>query len=215
MSGTSVWDGTTVWDGAVVLAQYLTSTDELLGKTWRHKASRPTCIELGAGCAAVSLSLAACRRVSAVTITDLPDMVPHLQHNLQRNADLLEDVPIKVAPLRWGKPDDVAALGPSKGSSKKRSKPHFDIIVGSDLVYYTNSEETPHSTLLLETLLMLASPGTLVFLSLSLHHNPEEVSRFLKCAEASFTVQHLHDQLPEQWRVPDVTVVKMVLREML
>lgn len=60
---------------------------------------------------------------------------------------------------------------------------------------------------------MLASPGTLVFLSLSLHHNPEEVARFLECAEASFTVQQLHDQLPEQWRVPDVTVVKMVLRE--
>lgn len=51
------------------------------------------------------------------------------------------------------------------------------MIVGSDLIYYSYTPETPHSELLLWTLRRLAGPHTTVFLSLSLHHNPEEVRR--------------------------------------
>lgn len=49
------------------------------------------------------------------------------------------------------------------------------MVCGSDLIYYTYSEETPHSRLLLEALGQLCDQDTPVFLSLSLHHNPEEV----------------------------------------
>ncbi len=55
--------------------------------------------------------------------------------------------------------------------------PPYDVIVGSDLIYYTYTPETPHSELLLWTLRRLAGPHTTVFLSLSLHHNPEEVGQ--------------------------------------
>lgn len=52
----------------------------------------------------------------------------------------------------------------------------WDVICGSDLIYYTYSQATPHSRLLLAALKQLAGPETMIVLSLSLHHNPEEVS---------------------------------------
>ena len=63
-----------------------------------------------------------------------------------------------------------AAAGPGADAL-----PPWDVVVGSDLIYYTYSEATPHSRLLLAALRQLAGAGTLVVLSLSLHHNPEEV----------------------------------------
>lgn len=57
------------------------------------------------------------------------------------------------------------------------SGPPYDVIVGSDLIYYTYSEKTPHSKLLLWTLQRVAAPGSLIYLALSLHHNPDEVGR--------------------------------------
>lgn len=51
------------------------------------------------------------------------------------------------------------------------------------------STQTPHSRLLLHTLHLLSSPASLIYLALSLHHNPEEVAQFLRwAAEDGFTV---------------------------
>lgn len=91
--------------------------------------------------------------------------------------------------------------------------PPYDVIVGSDLVYYSCTPETPHSTLLLWTLRRLSGPFTVVFLSLSLHHNPGEVAAFLGRAAEWFDVRHIRRSIPEQWRVPDVTVVRLRLRQ--
>ena len=55
--------------------------------------------------------------------------------------------------------------------------PPYDVIVGSDLIYYTYSEATPHSKLLLWTLRRVAVLGSLIYLALSLHHNTEEVRK--------------------------------------
>ncbi len=54
-------------------------------------------------------------------------------------------------------------------------RPPWDVICGSDLIYYTFSDATPHSRLLLAALRQLAGAETLIVLSLGLHHNPEEV----------------------------------------
>jgi hypothetical protein len=62
-------------------------------------------------------------------------------------------------------------------SSATPAGPPYDVIVGSDLIYYTYNEATPHSKLLLWTLRRVAGPGSLIYLALSLHHNPEEVMR--------------------------------------
>lgn len=52
-----------------------------------------------------------------------------------------------------------------------RGGPPYDLIVGSDLIYYSYTPDTPHSELLLWSLRRLAGPRSLVLLALSLHHN--------------------------------------------
>lgn len=80
---------------------------------------------------------------------------------------------------------------------------------------YTPS--TPHSRLLLQALVQLAGPGTLIFLALSLHHNPEEVHSFLEWAESDwgFEVQKVTEGVPPEYVVPDVLVVRLQLKDVL
>ena len=93
--------------------------------------------QLGAGTGAVALALLACRRASTATITDIPDMLPHLRRNVELNTSVLPG-PVdrqglcrfaSVQALRWGAPGaDIPLLGPL-------GCPPFDLIVGSDLMY--------------------------------------------------------------------------------
>jgi predicted nicotinamide N-methyase len=195
--------GTTVWDSAVVLSQYLTSTGALAGHAYPSGSANPVALELGAGTGAVSLSLLACGCVEHVTATDIPSVLPFIAHNARRNAGALDARRLATCALRWGVAGDVAAL--------PRRAP-FDLIVGSDLIYYTYSEATPHSRALLSTLLQLAGRGTLVFLALSLHHNPQEVESFLAAAAERFTVARLGGEVPEEWRVADILIVRLQLK---
>ncbi|GAX80365.1 hypothetical protein CEUSTIGMA_g7804.t1 [Chlamydomonas eustigma] len=299
--------GTTVWDGGVVLSQALTSTGWLTehrrGRPWPSGSMRPHCLELGAGTGAVALSLAACHLASSVTITDIQDMIPHMEMNVRRNLEAIRAGPITarsarspraftsaapgitppgtpaedmkpsasaqpiddnttdgractnmlgpviakvpqipqvyVRSLKWGPPGhDLAALKEEaekkKSITSRMSQQHqqkyiissshnviqnevpglpYDVIVGSDLIYYTYCEETPHTKLLLWTLERVATPDSLIYFALSLHHNPDEVQHFLGLAEEKFEVTHLHDQVPDPWRVPDVIVVLLKLKE--
>eukprot|EP00877_Chromochloris_zofingiensis_P003769 jgi/Chrzof1/13393/Cz07g31110.t1 len=194
--------GTTVWDGAIVLAQYLTSSTALQQHTYPSGKQKPVCLELGSGTGAVSLCLLAAGVVECAIITDIPDMLPHLALNVERNKQLIQPGTAHVHALRWSNISDTACLSPFK--------PPFDLIVGSDLVYYSYSEQTPHSKLLLQSLAQLANPDTAIYLSLSLHHNPEEVHQFLDWAtEAGFTVRTVVDGIPKEYAVPDVMVVYM------
>lgn len=85
------------------------------------------------------------------------------------------------------------------------------VLVLAALRSYTSS--TPHSRLLLQALVQLAGPHTLIFLALSLHHNPEEVHAFLEWAESDwgFAVQRVTDGVPAEYVVPDVLVVRLRL----
>ena len=164
----------------------------------------PVCLELGAGTGAVSLSLLAAAAVRSALITDIPDMLPHLQQNVAQNSSTLNPRLAHVKALRWSLPADIAALSPFQ--------PPFDLIVGADLIYYSYSPQTPHSRLLLQSLQQLAGPYTLIYLALSLHHNPEEVEEFLAWAEEwGFAVTRVTQGLPLEYRVPDVLVVHMRL----
>lgn len=61
--------------------------------------------------------------------------------------------------------------------------------------------------------MQLAGPGSLIFLALSLHHNPEEVHAFLEWAEEvwGFKVERVTDGIPSEYVVPDVLVVGLRL----
>ncbi|WIA13638.1 hypothetical protein OEZ85_007201 [Tetradesmus obliquus] len=125
--------------------------------------------------------------------------------NGKHNAALFNPARAVVKPLRWGEAADVKALAPPG--------PPFKLIVGSDLVYYSYSEATPHSRLLLLALQQLAGPESQIYLALSLHHNPQEVENFLRWAEEvwGFSVQRIQQQIPAEYRVADVLVVRLQL----
>ncbi|KAG1653004.1 hypothetical protein FOA52_007859 [Chlamydomonas sp. UWO 241] len=132
---------------------------------------------------------------------------------------------VYVRPLRWGPPgEDIdsvereAAAGQRVQREQLRAQapvpgPPYDLIVGSDLIYYTYSEETPHSKLLLWTLARISTPKSLIYLALSLHHNPEEVEHFLSMASSDFEVSRLTHEVPREWRVHDSLVVRLRLKE--
>jgi hypothetical protein len=144
--------GTTVWDGAVVLSHLLADTALLEEHRSAWDAAPATmepspvpvrCLELGAGTGLVSISLLATGRVAHATVTDLPDLLPHLRSNLQRNAAALPCHAAEVRALRWGPEGegDLTALGePARTprATRSASSPSgFHLIVGSDLIYYT------------------------------------------------------------------------------
>jgi predicted nicotinamide N-methyase len=186
--------GCTVWDGAVVLSQYLTAPGSAVlaaaaaavaaaaaaaatgdgassaagyvpSRQQQQQQQEIVSLELGAGTGAVSLSLLAAGAVHRAVITDIPDMTSHLQFNVQHNSALFNPTRAVVKPLRWGEGSDVKGLAPYG--------PPFQLILGSDLVYYSYSEATPHSRLLLLALQQLAGPDSHIYLALSLHHNPQ------------------------------------------
>jgi hypothetical protein len=59
----------------------------------------------------------------------------------------------------------------------------------------------------------LAGPDSLIYLALSLHHNPEEVHAFLEWAESDwgFAVHRVTDGMPAEYVVPDVLVIRLQL----
>lgn len=69
-----------------------------------------TCLELGAGTGAVSLSALAAGVVDYAVLTDIPDMLPHLQSNAEHNSAVLDSRRALVLPLRWAEAADVGAL---------------------------------------------------------------------------------------------------------
>ncbi|KAL9045942.1 MAG: hypothetical protein Q9214_001105 [Letrouitia sp. 1 TL-2023] len=86
--------GGQLWPGGMVLAQYLLRC-KLIG--WHGT----TIIELGAGSGLVGLALALASDSLSVHLTDLPKLVPLLQHNLSINP-LRSKADIRV--LNWGSP---------------------------------------------------------------------------------------------------------------
>jgi hypothetical protein len=58
----------------------------------------------------------------------------------------------------------------------------------------------------------LASAWTIIYLALSMQHNPKEVEHFLGLAASEgFEVEKLWQEVPCKWRVTDVCVVRMRL----
>ncbi|MCL7038327.1 hypothetical protein MKW94_029174 [Papaver nudicaule] len=83
-------------------------------------------LELGSGTGLAGIAAAAVLS-SSCTITDLPHVLPNLQFNAAANSEMLASRggSVNVAALRWGEKDDMELVGRE-----------FDVILGSDVVYY-------------------------------------------------------------------------------
>mmetsp|Transcript_23514 Transcript_23514/g.39407 ORF Transcript_23514/g.39407 Transcript_23514/m.39407 type:complete len:296 (+) Transcript_23514:316-1203(+) len=172
--------GTTVWDCGILLPQYLncclndTAHNPFAGLQLQLPLDK--CIELGCGTGVASICLAAHGKLAkSYTLTDIPVCVSHIQGNVDKNLSLFNTpgVVVQVAPLSWGNEAHVHAL-PIKAP--------FDLIIGTDVIYY--DAEIDQIKTLLEAITHLAGPSTVVFLALDKQHAPKSVDLFVQTVAA-------------------------------
>ncbi|CAL1609920.1 unnamed protein product [Knipowitschia caucasica] len=157
-----------VWDSAVQLSEFLQSL-ELKGKR---------VIELGSGTGLVGICAA--RLGAAVTLTDLPRVLPQLQHNVSANAPPGGwRLTPAVRPLSWGEDQHVFP-------------PQWDLVLGADIVYL------PHTfPSLLDTLLHLCGRSTLLLLCSKMRREHMTHTFYDQYLRREFQVELLR-QDPEQ-----------------
>ncbi|RSM10627.1 hypothetical protein CEP52_003461 [Fusarium oligoseptatum] len=102
--------GLKTWGSSYVLSQHLprlaeTSLFRLFDETLGQ--SPPDVLELGSGTGLLGLAAAAQWKVP-VALSDLPNIVPNLKHNADRNSSLVESRggSLTVGPLTWGGSED-------------------------------------------------------------------------------------------------------------
>jgi predicted nicotinamide N-methyase len=95
--------GLKTWTSSLLLARRLNFLPRYLFP------KPPRVLELGAGTGLVGIA-AACIWKARVTLTDLPEIVPNLQHNAERNRELVQSHCgcLSVMPLDWSDTDETA-----------------------------------------------------------------------------------------------------------
>jgi len=146
----------------------------------------PRVIELGSGCGIVGLELAHTYPTSDVLLTDLPEAMAILNHNVQSARFASERGQIATTVLDWDNalPDEV--------SSK-----HWDVIIVSDCTY--NSDSIPA---LVKTLISLVerSPAALIVVSMKVRHDSEAIFFDLMAGAKLEEVDGVKVSLPDRQR---------------
>mmetsp|Transcript_14752 Transcript_14752/g.27320 ORF Transcript_14752/g.27320 Transcript_14752/m.27320 type:complete len:204 (-) Transcript_14752:416-1027(-) len=150
----------TVFDASIILAKLL-----------EVRPLPSSAIELGAGCGlpAIVLGLLGCPRVVA---TELSDVVPVLQANVQRACG----PNVEVLTLYWG---------------EDHMSEKFDLIVAADVLY--DFDQYPG---LVQTLLELSHSDTSILICYKTRF-PDSEAWFLDEAEPHFTVQEIEQRHPD------------------
>jgi predicted nicotinamide N-methyase len=170
--------GGTVWDAAMVLARFLAVNQALIFQDVTRV------LELGSGTGLCGIAVAMLRPEVEVVVTD---QASHL-NLIRQNVSLNPVSNVRVEELDW--------LNPSKLG-------HFDLIIGSDLVYSPELYAP-----LAETLSLTASPDSQIYIC-----NEERVKtdlQFYKVAETKgWTFTRLpQDMLDKEYSIPDCALLK-------
>ncbi|GAB4820725.1 hypothetical protein N2152v2_007771 [Parachlorella kessleri] len=137
----------------------------------------------------MSRELDAALGAASVTLTDLPQLLPLIQQNIQLNS-LQERA--HAAALRWG--EGVAHL-----------QPPFDLVLASDVIY--QAEAVPA---LLATLRDLSGPRTLILLAAE--HREQLPFPTQQVEAAGFEVVPVApEQLHPDWSSQDIAVYRLRL----
>ncbi|TVU38365.1 hypothetical protein EJB05_11728, partial [Eragrostis curvula] len=175
-----------LWPSAATLLRFLPASPSALPRA-PAPGSPLRFLELGSGTGAAGLALAAALPARAI-LSDLPDALSNLRHNVELNAPLLASVggTASVVPLPWG---DASAMETAAAESP------FDLVVASDVVYYEALVDP-----LIETLRFFVK-GEVVFLMAHMRRWKRTDKKFFGKARKVFDVEVLHEDPPlEGWR---------------
>ncbi|XP_049833234.1 protein N-lysine methyltransferase METTL21D-like [Schistocerca gregaria] len=168
-----------VWDAAIVLAKYL-EVENLRNKSWLKGSS---VVELGAGLGCVGLT-ASCLGAH-VTMTDLPEIMPLMRHNIDVNRHLWTQSGGSATAeiLRWG--EEVSEVK------------EISLLLLADCVYYEESVEP-----LYETINALAGHETEIIICQELRSSELQIQlwkKFMQLLEEKFQMVHIKEseQHPE------------------
>ena len=183
----------TIWDSAIVLSRML-ERHGLHALSSAAPSGPPKCIELGAGCGLVGLTLAALG--GDAVITDLPENLRLLRANVRANATVSSRVVPRVRPLKWGEPLTAELAAPVP----------YDIVVATDLFYAREAMPA-----LIETLLALSGPQTCLLLAAG--RNRHAGDEFFALARQHWCVARVDSsELDPSYQTDDVDVWRFVRR---
>ncbi|XP_078178086.1 uncharacterized protein LOC144572398 [Carex rostrata] len=188
-----------LWPAASSLVSLLDLNPSLLLSPLQLKQNPLKILELGSGTGLVGIAAAALLGAH-VTLTDLPNVLPNLQFNAELNSSIISSRCglISVQQLRWGDEQDVTNVA---------STENFDLVVGSDVVYYEELIEP-----LLKTVEVFAK-GETAFVMAHLRRWKKRDAAFFRKARKNFSVEVLHKDPPlPEWR-SGVTVYRLIAKK--
>lgn len=192
----SVAQAYTIRDAGVALAGYFQKTpkqvaQDLLFSQLQHvcsQAKRPRVIELGSGCGIVGIGLAQRLPRADFVLTDLPEAVEILEHNISK-ARPAKSTTIRADTLNWDQPVPKHFL-----------EEPFNLILVSDCTY--NSDSIPA---LVRTMSALTarSPSALIIVAMKVRHSSEAVF-FDLMEDAGLEIEdNFAIPLPSHWSPED------------
>ncbi|MCJ1306452.1 hypothetical protein MMC25_000094 [Agyrium rufum] len=158
-----------IWDSGIMIVAYFwdcyetnwqngRSLSEILSK--RPKTLRV--LELGSGCGVVGIAFAQLVKKASVLLTDLPEAMPILQHNVSKAKGLAAQSTLQSQVLDWENDEALSQL---------LDVQKFDLILVSDCTYNTNS--IPSLVKVLEKLVIGCRPH--IFLATKTRHDSENL----------------------------------------
>lgn len=161
-------------------------TSDLAKLLQRSTPRGPRVLELGSGCGIVGLQVADLCSASDVLLTDLPDAMDILNHNVESAKLVSSPGKLATAVLDWDEP-----------LPERVEKQRFDLVIVSDCTY--NPDSTPG---LVKTLSAAAeiSLDTLIVVSLKVRHDSEAIFFDLMAGHDFAEAEHTAIPLPNRYR---------------
>lgn len=180
-------------DAGIALATYLShvvsqpESMPSLAKTLKDSTSpSPRVMELGSGCGIVGLEIAHLCPMSDVYLTDLPEAMDILNHNIIRAKFSSTGDRVAAAVLDWDEPlpDNVA-------------KNRYNLLIVSDCTYNCDSIPALVRTL---TALIANSPAALIVVSMKVRHDSEAIFFDLMAEGGLVETDSVTIELPDRIR---------------
>lgn len=130
--------GCVVWDAALVLGHYIQT-----GKARKKYIANQRILELGSGTGIVGLIAAACG-AREVVVSDLPELIPLLNKNIEENTSSLENnapVAVKAKCYCWGEISNFEEICQDMRWIDASGKHIVKCVLIADCVYYDEAVE--------------------------------------------------------------------------